>query len=104
MFAKIKYLLTNKVVPHNVRALNNELNITLVAFYFVITTQYQWFIDSKSLLRLRLDCFTYVSNLVIAVYYLFTPSSLDINSVFVGQGFDVSQRINGTMFNHSFSY
>lgn len=94
MFVKAKHLFTQQVIPHDVRALNNELNITLTIVYFLISTQYQWILGDYSPLKLRLDNFLFWSQSLQAIYYLVTPTSIDMDSVYVGGNLDVSQRIN----------
>jgi len=39
-----------------------------------------------------------------SIYYLLTPTTIEIGSVYVGEDREISENINERMFNHSFSY
>jgi len=104
VLSDIRFEFSKAVASRDVRALFNEFNVSLTILYCLLTTQYSWFLTKNGSLTNLLDDNVLWIHLFQSVYYILTPTIIEINSVFVGENLDISENLNDKMFNHSFSY
>ena len=92
------------MAPHDVRALFDEQQVSLTIAWCVFTTQYGWFFSKNNVAVMFLDLIMVWLHLFQSVYYFIRPTKIEMKSVCVGNDFAICEKLNGKMFNHSFSY
>jgi len=92
------------VASRDVQALFNKFNVSLAIIYCLLTTQYCWFLEKESKISNFLDVNVSRLHLFQSVYYILTPTIIEIKSVVVDENRKISENLNEQMFNNSFSY